>query len=159
MQLSTRGRYAVMALAELASRAPEEPVSLAQVAACQQLSQCYLEQLFAKLRRAGLVASVRGPGGGYHLTRPAREVVIAAIIAAVEEPVQATRCHQGGPGCPGRMPFAAGATAGGGKCQTHDLWAELGQHIQLFLAEVTLEDVVMQRLAGRAAPAKAARPG
>jgi len=144
MQLSTRGRYAVMAMVDLAGRASHEPVTLAVMAASQQISQCYLEQLFLKLRRAGLVVSARGPGGGYRLARPAREVAIATIIAAVEEKLDATRCVTGGPGCLGE----AGRSR---KCQTHDLWHELGRQIRFFLSDITLEDVVMQRVSGRAA--------
>ena len=98
MQLSTRGRYAVMAMADLASRQTVGcecgPVCLAEIAASQQLSLSYLEQLFGKLRKAGLVASARGPGGGYRLARDSDRISIAAIIAAVDEPVRATRCDQ-----------------------------------------------------------------
>src|SRR3954451_2391123 len=98
MHLSTRGRYAVMAMVDLASRDPAirlaDPVCLADIAERQQLSQSYLEQLFAKLRRADLVLSARGPGGGcgYRLARPAGQIAIAEIVAAVDEPVIATRC-------------------------------------------------------------------
>ncbi|GGG48718.1 Rrf2 family transcriptional regulator [Caldovatus sediminis] len=153
MKLSTRGRYAVMALAEMAARemaardrAPEAvrsraPTCLAEIAAAQQLSVAYLEQLFAKLRRAGLVASARGPGGGYRLALPPAAIAIADIVDAVEEPITTTRCEGGNPGC-----LAAGL-----RCRTHDLWHELGAQIRLFLAGVTLEDVVRERVAGRAA--------
>jgi len=148
MRLSTRGRYAVMAMVELASRAGaggakrrvERPVSLAEIADAQLLSLAYLEQLFARLRRSGLVASVRGPGGGYRLGRPAAEITLAEITEAVEETIRATRCEEGGPGC-----------AAGKRCLTHDLWAELGVQIHLFLAHVTLQDVVEGRVLGRAA--------
>ena len=137
-----------MAMVELASRAGpggakrrvERPVSLAEIADAQLLSLAYLEQLFARLRRGGLVASVRGPGGGYRLGRPAAEITLAQIAEAVDEPIRATRCEDGGPGC-----------AAGRRCPTHDLWAELGEQIHLFLAHVTLRDVVEGRVAGRAA--------
>src|SRR5579875_669604 len=100
MELSTRGRYAVMAMVQLAAREESAgPTSLAEIAACQCLSQCYLEQLFGKLRRAGLVASARGPGGGYRLSRPACEITIAEIMLAVDEPLRATRCEPGSGGC------------------------------------------------------------
>ena len=153
MRLSTRGRYAVMAMAELAVRQPDagsdpgqgRPVSLAEIAQAQQLSLAYLEQLFGHLRRAGLVASARGPGGGYRLGRPACAIAVADIIAAVDEPIRATRCGQGGEGC-----LTAGA-----RCLTHDLWAELGEQIRLFLVTVTLADVVAGAVAGRAAPPRA----
>lgn len=99
MQLSTRGRYAVMAMADLATRnsglSVPGAVSLADIAERQQLSQSYLEQLFGKLRRAGLVGSARGPGGGYRLARPAAEIAIGDIVAAVNEPTSATRCDAG----------------------------------------------------------------
>lgn len=145
MRLSTRGRYAVMAMVELAARqsragGPLGQVSLAEIAAAQHLSLAYLEQLFGPLRRAGLVASARGPGGGYRLAKPPERISIAAIVQAVDEPIQATRCGEGVPGC-----------LGGERCLTHDLWAELGVQIQLFLEGVTLADVVDGRVLGRAA--------
>jgi len=150
MRLSTRGRYAVMAMVELAARqeraavpAPGKntaPVSLAEIAAAQMLSLAYLEQLFGPLRRAGLVASARGPGGGYRLARPADQISISAIVEAVDEPIRATRCEVGAPGC-----------VGGQRCVTHDLWAELGEQIRLFLDGMMLSDVVHGRVVGRAA--------
>ena len=152
MQLSTRGRYAVMALADLATQQTIGcvcgPVCLAEIAHRQQLSLAYLEQLFAKLRRAGLVASARGPGGGYRLARPSDRISIADIVTAVQEPTHATRCETGAGGC------MAGPAIGapGERCQTHDLWYELGRQISLFLQGVTLADVVSQRVRGRAVP-------
>ncbi|HBK07731.1 MAG TPA: Rrf2 family transcriptional regulator [Acetobacteraceae bacterium] len=150
MQLSTKGRYAVMAMVDLAARQAADagagPVCLADIAERQQLSQSYLEQLFSKLRRAGIVSSARGPGGGYRLARPASEIAIAAIVAAVDEPIKATRCEIGGGGC-----LVAAEPGGcGERCQTHDLWFELGRQIALFLEGVTLADVVDGRVAGRA---------
>jgi Rrf2 family transcriptional regulator, iron-sulfur cluster assembly transcription factor len=147
MRLSTRGRYAVMAMVELASRAgpcntrslAERPVTLAEIAEAQLLSLAYLEQLFARLRRAGLVASVRGPGGGYRLARAAVAITLAEITDAVDEPIRATRCEEGGPGC-----------MAGKRCLAHDLWEELGEQIRLFLSHVTLADVVEGRVLGRA---------
>jgi Rrf2 family iron-sulfur cluster assembly transcriptional regulator len=144
MRLSTRGRYAVMAMVELAAREGCEgrgQVSLAEIAQAQQLSLAYLEQLFGPLRRAGLVASARGPGGGYRLAKPAAAVSISEIVHAVDEPIQATRCEEGGPGC-----------MAGQRCLTHDLWAELGDQIRLFLEGVTLADVIGNHVVGRAAP-------
>ena len=103
MQLSTRGRYAVMAMVDMATRQTLGcecgPICLAEIAARQKLSQAYLEQLFGKLRRAGLVGSARGPGGGYRLARGSDTVTVAEIIAAVDEPIHATRCENGSPGC------------------------------------------------------------
>jgi Rrf2 family transcriptional regulator, iron-sulfur cluster assembly transcription factor len=150
MHLSTRGRYAVMAMVDLASRDPAfslaDPVCLAEIAERQQLSQSYLEQLFAKLRRADLVSSARGPGGGYRLARPANEIAIADIVAAVDEPVIATRCETGSSGCL----VATDPETGLHRCQTHDLWIELGRQITLFLGAITLADVVLGRVSGRA---------
>jgi len=123
------------------------PVCLAEIAARQQLSLSYLEQLFGKLRRAGLVGSARGPGGGYRLARSSSAITIADIVAAVDEPIHATRCHAGAGGC-----MAAPVLWGvGERCQTHDLWHELGRQIALFLGGVTLADVVNGRVLGRAA--------
>jgi Rrf2 family transcriptional regulator, iron-sulfur cluster assembly transcription factor len=150
MRLSTRGRYAVMAMVELAARqqgaaggdpAKGHPVSLSEIAQAQQLSLAYLEQLFGPLRRAGLVASARGPGGGYRLGRPAGQITIAAVVDAVDEPIRATRCEAGAPGC-----------LAGQRCLTHDLWAELGFQIRLFLDGMTLADVVSGQVTGRAVP-------
>lgn len=145
MRLTTRGRYAVMAMAELAARTlanPESrPVTLAEIAARQGLSLSYLEQLFGRLRRAGLVTSVRGPGGGYRLAYPPSETRISDIILAADEPIRATRCTVGSP---------KGCLGGQARCLTHDLWEELGNQIHLFLASVSLEDVVKKRVLGRA---------
>lgn len=158
MQLSTRGRYAVMAMVDLASRQTVDcgcgPVCLAEIASRQQLSLSYLEQLFGKLRRAGLVASARGPGGGYRLSRDCDSIAIADIVAAVDEPIHATRCERGSGGC------LAGATPNGPgeRCQTHDLWFELGRQIELFLTGVTLADVIRGRVAGRAVQVPAVAP-
>ena len=145
MQLSTRARYAVMAMVELAGRgAGAEPVTLTEIAARQQLSQSYLEQLFGALRRAGLVDSARGPGGGYRLARPACLVAIADIVAAVEESLQATRCNPQIIGC------LRNAAGGERRCLTHDLWDELGRQIHLFLAGISLQDVLDGQVSGRA---------
>ena len=137
MRLTTKGRYAVMAMVDLAQHSDGEPVSLADVADRQGISLSYLEQLFQKLRRANLVKSVRGPGGGYLLFRNSREIPISEVIAAVDEPLRATRCAPGGP---------LGCTGGSEKCLTHDLWEELSDQIKLFLNSVTLYDVVQGRV-------------
>jgi len=137
-----------MAMVDLASRQSVGcecgPVCLAEIATSQRLSLSYLEQLFAKLRRSGLVASARGPGGGYRLARDSDRISIAAIIAAVDEPIRATRCDEKSGPClalPGQLSE---------RCQTHDLWAELGRQITLFLGAVTLADVVLGQVRGRA---------
>jgi len=139
MRLSTKGRYAVMAMVDLAQHANGNPVSLAEIAERQEISLSYLEQLFALLRRSGLIKSVRGPGGGYLLARGRSEIRIADIILAVDEPIRATRCTPGAPvGCRGNRT----------RCSTHDLWEELGNQIHLFLSSVSLEDVCEQRVLG-----------
>ena len=136
MQLSTKGRYAVMAVTDLAARGAERPVTLADIAARQQISLAYLEQLFARLRRRGVVESVRGPGGGYRLSRGAGEISVAEVILAVDEPLKATRCKGHGAGC----------MAGGARCLTHDLWDATGRQIEQFLAGISLADVVAGNL-------------
>jgi len=177
----------VMAMVDLAAHEVAdglgELICLADIARRQQLSLSYLEQLFGKLRRAELVSSARGPGGGYRLARPAAAIAIADVVAAVDEPIRATRCAIGSGGCmlaarpavvggaawasemgqgdAGQADAGQGATCQGEKCQTHDLWSELGRQITLFLRGVTLADVVRGRVAGRAVdlPADAAPAG
>ncbi|MBL8667508.1 MAG: Rrf2 family transcriptional regulator [Rhodospirillales bacterium] len=139
MKLSTKGRYAVMAMADLAHHSNGRPVALAEVADRQEISLSYLEQLFGRLRRGGLVSSVRGPGGGYMLAREAGEMRIADIILAVDEPIKATRCTPGSP---------TGCHSHKGRCLTHDLWEELGNQIYLYLSSVTLADVCERRVLG-----------
>ena len=145
MRLSTKGRYAVMAMADLARRqaeSVERAVALSDIAARQEISLSYLEQLFARLRRQGLVQSHRGPGGGYRLARAASATTIAEIVLAVDEPLRATRCGAKSPGC----------MMNGERCLTHDLWEETGRQIEAWLASVSLEDVVTGRVgAGRRA--------
>lgn len=139
MRLSTKGRYAVMAMVDLAATSTGQPIALADIANRQEISLSYLEQLFSKLRRNGLVKSVRGPGGGYLLSRAAAELRVADIITAVDEPVRATRCLPGSShGCKSDL----------GRCLTHDLWEELGHQIHLYLSSVTLEDVCCRRVLG-----------
>lgn len=140
MKISTKGRYAVMAMVDLAEAARERPVPLGDIASRQEISLSYLEQLFAKLRKAGVVKAVRGPGGGYRLARPAADTRIADIMLAVEEPVDVTRCRHAAKGCLER----------GRRCVTHDLWDELSRHIHLFLSGVSLEDVLQRRVMGAA---------
>jgi len=142
MKLSTKGRYAVMAMVDLACHCHGSPVALADIAERQEISLAYLEQLFAKLRRGGLVRSVRGPGGGYLPVRLLEETRISDIILAVDEPLRATRCPVG---------TGAGCRKDKSRCLTHDLWEELGNQIQLYLSSVTLADVCERRVlkAGR----------
>ena len=143
MKLNTKGRYAVMAIVDLAKHSSLRPVSLADIAARQEISLSYLEQLFARLRRAGLVRSVRGPGGGYRLARGAGETRVAEVILAVDEPIKATRCQIGS---------SKGCTGSGARCITHDLWEELSRQIHIFLSSVTLADILENRVLGRSAP-------
>jgi Rrf2 family iron-sulfur cluster assembly transcriptional regulator len=141
MRLSTKGRYAVMAMTDLAGRQDSDDavraVSLADIAARQQISLSYLEQLFARLRRKGLVKSVRGPGGGYRLALAASETRIADIVLAVDEPLRATRCGTS---------EAKGCMLGGERCMTHDLWEEMGRQLHSYLASVSLADVLSGKL-------------
>ena len=137
MRLSTKGRYAVMAMADLAKNGADRAVSLAEIATRQEISLSYLEQLFARLRKSGLVKSVRGPGGGYRLAREACETAVAEIVLAVDEPIRATRCV--GAGSP------KGCMIKGERCITHHLWEDLGQEIHRYLASVSLEDVIQNR--------------
>jgi len=139
LRLSTKGRYAVMAMVDLAVHSNGRPVALAEIADRQEISQSYLEQLFGKLRKGGLVASVRGPGGGYLLARDPGDTRVADIVMAVDEPLAATRCTPGSPqGCHSHK----------GRCMTHDLWEELGNQIYLYLSSVSLADVCERRVLG-----------
>ncbi|MCU0882432.1 MAG: Rrf2 family transcriptional regulator [Hyphomonadaceae bacterium] len=149
MELTTKGRYAVMALADLAANGrADRSVPIADIAGRQGLSQSYLEQLFARLRRAGLVRAVRGPGGGYRLARDPGAISVSAVVAAVDEEIRVTACQKGDAlGCQGRS----------SRCITHDLWAELTVHIDQFLTSITLADIVADAVRGRAA-AMAAGP-
>ncbi|OIQ87557.1 HTH-type transcriptional regulator IscR [mine drainage metagenome] len=139
MKLSTKGRYAVMAMVDLACNSGGSPVALADIADRQEISLSYLEQLFGRLRKGGLVKSVRGPGGGYLLARPVQQMRVSDIILAVDEPIQTTRCAPGSP---------AGCHNHKGRCLTHDLWEELGNQIYLYLSSVSLGDVVDRKLLG-----------
>ena len=149
MKLSTKGRYAVMAMVDLACHCRGAPVSLADIAQRQEISLSYLEQLFARLRRGGLVRSVRGPGGGYLPARALDDTRISDIILAVDEPIRATRCPLGtGTGCKSDK----------SRCLTHDLWEELGNQIHLYLSSVSLADVCQRRVLGSARLVAAERP-
>jgi Rrf2 family protein len=132
VELNTKGRYAVTAMADLAKFAVGGSVPLSAVAERQRISLAYLEQLFVKLRRAGLVQSERGRSGGYRLGRPADKISVAEIMHAVDEGVRMTRCagENAAPCIPGN------------RCLTHGLWDALGEHITWFLESVTLEEVI-----------------
>ncbi len=146
MRLSTKGRYAVMAMVDLANNSNGNPVALADIAERQEISLSYLEQLFAKLRKDGLVKSVRGPGGGYLLAVPMEDTRISEIILAVDEPICTTRCTLGSP---------SGCRVDRSRCLTHDLWEELGNHIQHFLSSITIADVCHSRVPGLNRPVTA----
>ena len=130
MRLTTKGRYAVTAMLDLALRENGGPISLADISERQGISLSYLEQLFTRLRRGGLVKSTRGPGGGYTLSRSANEIAIAEVITAVDEKVDSTRC--GG----------LGNCQDDERCMTHDLWADLSEQIYHFLSNITLGQLV-----------------
>jgi len=130
MRLTTKGRFAVTAMLDLALHSTHGPVTLAGISGRQKISLSYLEQLFGKLRRRSLVESVRGPGGGYNLARPASEVSVADIICAVEEPIDSTQCA-GRENCQENK-----------RCMTHDLWEELNHTVYGFLSTVTLAQLV-----------------
>ena len=130
MKLSTKGRYAVTAMMDLALHDRSGPVTLAEISECQDISLSYLEQLFAKLRKGELVEGVRGPGGGYRLARAAQDITVADIICAVDENVDATRCA-GREDC-----------QGGRRCLTHELWSDLSDQIHDFLRGITLAQFV-----------------
>ena len=133
MRLTTKGRYAVTAMLDLALHAQQNPVSLAEISARQEISLSYLEQLFAKLRRGLLVNSVRGPGGGYLLARDAEQIAVADIVDAVNESVDATSCG-------GR-----GNCQGGDRCLTHQLWCDLSNEIHRFLSGISLAELIERR--------------
>lgn len=139
MRLTTRGRYAVTALLDIAIHQGEGPVALGDVAARQGISQSYLEQLFVKLRRAGLVRGVRGPGGGFRLDREPDGIDLAAVVASVDERLEATRC--GG----------AGNCQQGELCLTHAVWSDLSERIHDYLASTTLGALVRREEIARIA--------
>ncbi len=133
MKLTTKGRYAVTAMVDLAIHHETGPVALSDIASRQAISLSYLEQLFSRLRKRGLVKSSRGPGGGYNLGRNAEEIAVVDVIGAVDESVDATRCR-GKENCQGHE-----------RCLTHDLWHDLSQQIYEFLSSIDLAQLVERR--------------
>ncbi|MBQ4837394.1 MULTISPECIES: Fe-S cluster assembly transcriptional regulator IscR [Pseudoalteromonas] len=131
MKLTSKGRYAVTAMLDVALHANIGPVPLADISERQEISLSYLEQLFARLRKNGLVSSVRGPGGGYLLGRDAHTISVGDVINAVDESVDATRCHGEGGGCQSGM-----------RCLTHTLWSDLSVRIEEFLNSISLAELV-----------------
>ncbi|WP_394176341.1 Fe-S cluster assembly transcriptional regulator IscR [Thalassotalea litorea] len=132
MKLTSKGRYAVTAMLDVAIHAEQGPVPLADISERQGISLSYLEQLFSRLRKHGLVCSVRGPGGGYRLGRCSAEIAIADVIHAVDESVDATKC------------LGKGNCQGGHQCLTHNLWSDLSNRITDFLSGITLSELVNQ---------------
>ncbi len=130
MKLTTKGRYAVTAMLDLAIHYGEGPITLADIAQRQGISLSYLEQLFSRLRKRSLVSSVRGPGGGYSLGREAREIHVGEVISAVDESVDTTRCH-GANNCQNNE-----------RCLTHDLWSDLSNQIYSYLNNISLQDLM-----------------
>ncbi|WP_295392668.1 Fe-S cluster assembly transcriptional regulator IscR [uncultured Thiodictyon sp.] len=147
MRLTTKGRYAVTAMLDLALNQGQGPTALADIAQRQGISLSYLEQLFAKLRRCTLVTSVRGPGGGYNLARPAADIPVAMVIAAVDETIDTTRCNR------------AGNCQNGEPCLTHELWHDLSIRIQDYLESITLQELIDRRAAAAARARAAASAG
>ena len=130
MKLTSKGRYAVTAMLDVALHSQDSPVPLADISERQGISLSYLEQLFSRLRKAGLVASVRGPGGGYRLGYEPEQIAVGMVIAAVDESVDATRCH------------GKGDCQGGTRCLTHTLWCDLSARISGFLNNITLGELM-----------------
>ncbi len=130
MRLTTKGRFAVTAILDLALNETEKPVTLADISERQSISLSYLEQLFSRMRREGIVKSVRGPGGGYHLAKTHQEITVKDIITAVDEEIDATQCS-GKENC-----------HEGGRCITHDLWVSINHKILDYLESLTLADLV-----------------
>ena len=133
MKLTTKGRYAVTAMLDLALHYNDGPITLAEIAQRQGISLSYLEQLFSRLRRKSLVSSVRGPGGGYRLGHDAKEIFIGEVIRAVDESMDTTRCG-GAHNCQGNE-----------RCLTHDLWQDLSGQIYSYLNEISLQDMMDRR--------------
>ena len=140
MRLTTKGRFAVTAMIDLALRQNKGPVTLAGISERQEISLSYLEQLFGKLRRHKIVESVRGPGGGYNLARRADKVTVADIIIAVDEPLDATQCG-------GMENCRSSNHEGGSRCMTHELWSTLNAKMVDYLDSVSLQDLVDQQRA------------
>ncbi|MEM7746329.1 MAG: Rrf2 family transcriptional regulator [Pseudomonadota bacterium] len=139
MKLSTKGRYAVTALADIALHSDAGPVPLGEISERQDISLAYLEQLFVRLRRNGLVASVRGPGGGYRLARAASEIAIAEVMVAVDERLNAM-------GCNGKYEEGIGCGKSREACLTHALWEQLSANVHVFLSGISIADVVADRM-------------
>ena len=145
MKLTTKGRYAVLALTELALIKDDSLVKITEIAVRQNISSTYLEQLLLLLKNSGLVVGVRGPKGGYRLAAPPENIMISDIVNIVEGRMEAKGCVSKTGSCTGVS----------GRCMTHDLWDELSRHIELFLGQVSLKDIIIGNVLGRSSPPKA----
>lgn len=137
MMLTSKGRYAVMAMVDLAMHGKDGTVTLSDIAGRQEITQAYLEQIFAKLKRCGLVKSVRGPGGGYLLGKLAHEISVAEIILSQDEKIKMTRCEEHNHG---------GCMSDKSRCVTHDLWDGLSKNIRNYLGSISLADVCERQM-------------
>ena len=144
MKLTTKGRYAVLALTELALIKDDSLVKVTEIAVRQNISSTYLEQLLLLLKNSGLVVGVRGPNGGYRLASPPENIMISDIVNIVEGRMEAK-------GCVSKIGSCTGVS---GRCMTHDLWDELSRHIELFLGQVSLRDIIIGNVLGRSSPPK-----
>lgn len=144
MKLTTKGRYAVLALTELALAKDSSLVKITEIAARQNISSTYLEQLLLSLKNSGLVVGVRGPNGGYKLSTSSENIMISDIVNIVEGRMEARGCVSKSGSCTGVS----------GRCMTHDLWDELSRHIELFLGQISLKDIIIGNVLGRSSPPK-----
>tara|TARA_B100001094_G_C18012183_1_gene710682 strand:+ start:429 stop:884 length:456 start_codon:yes stop_codon:yes gene_type:complete len=144
MKLTTKGRYAVLALTELALAKDNSLVKITEIAVRQNISSTYLEQLLLSLKNSGLVVGVRGPNGGYKLSTSSENIMISDIVNIVEGRMDARGCVSKSGSCTGVS----------GRCMTHDLWDELSRHIELFLGQISLKDIIIGNVLGRSSPPK-----
>ena len=144
MKLTTKGRYAVLALTELALAKDNSLVKISEIAARQNISSTYLEQLLLSLKNSGLVIGIRGPNGGYKLATSSENIMISDIVNIVEGRMEARGCVSKSGSCTGVS----------GRCMTHDLWDELSRHIELFLGQISLKDIIIGNVLGRSSPPK-----
>ena len=144
MKLTTKGRYAVLALTELALAKDNSLVKITEIAVRQNISSTYLEQLLLSLKNSGLVVGVRGPNGGYKLSTSSENIMISDIVNIVEGRMEARGCVSKSGSCTGVS----------GRCMTHHLWDELSRHIELFLGQISLKDIIIGNVLGRSSPPK-----
>ena len=139
MKLTTKGRYAVLALTEIALSHNKSLIKISEIAKSQNISSTYLEQILSNLKRNGFVKAVRGPNGGYKLALKAEDIIMSDVINAIEGKIEAKGCSQKHISCTGIS----------GKCLNHDLWDELGKQIELFLDHISLKDIIDRKVLGR----------